>query len=178
MIQLMFLLILFIFSSCAPANVSYQPSSSSISPYKNVYYNEKAANSLAKITHANSALNFLWPVKGKVVNTFGEEVNHIQNKGVNIKVISGENVVAAENGQTIFADTLKGWGKTLILKHADDFYTIYANLGDIITSEGRLVKRGEIVGKISNAGADEHILHFEIRKRYFADNPQSYLKYN
>jgi septal ring factor EnvC (AmiA/AmiB activator) len=120
---------------------------------------------------------FIWPVRGEIINSFGENVGHIINNGLNIKVKSDDSVLASAEGKTLYANYLKGWGKTIVLKHARDFYTVYANLNNIQVREGSDVKRGEVIGKISSAqGNNGYILHFEIRKSHIPQNPLQYLK--
>ncbi|MFA6280956.1 MAG: peptidoglycan DD-metalloendopeptidase family protein [Candidatus Omnitrophota bacterium] len=166
-----FLSIILIFTSCAPATVSNQQSVC-VSQTKNYNYSKYTVI-------PNGKLQFIWPIKGEVVDSFGENVNHISNKGINIKVKAGENIVAAESGKAIYANRIKGWGKTLILQHCNDFYSVYANLDDIFIREGYAIKKGETVGKVASLGSKgETILHFEIRKKYNAENPLSHLKYN
>jgi len=127
----------------------------------------------------HTTLSFLWPVKGSIVNSFGENSNNIVNKGVNIRAKSGDDIIAAENGKIMYADFVKGWGRIVIIKHPDSFYTVYANLGDVYVREGTIVKRAEAIGKLSaNSNTENRILHFEIRKKYIADNPLLYLGKN
>ena len=166
---ILFSSIILIFTSCTPATVSNQPCSYPTTP-KNYQVNSSARN---------TCLNFVWPLQGEIVNSFGANVNHTSNKGINIKANSQDIVIASESGQAVFADYITGWGKTLILKHANNFYTVYANLDDIKVREGFLVKRGESVGRVARIASDkEGVLHFEIRKKHLADNPLRYLKVN
>ncbi|MCK9614559.1 MAG: peptidoglycan DD-metalloendopeptidase family protein [Candidatus Omnitrophica bacterium] len=166
---LLFLSIILAFVSCTPATVTNQPCSYS-TPSKNYQVNSSTRNTY---------LNFVWPLQGEVINNFGTNVNHTSNKGINIKAKPQDVVVASESGQAVFADHITGWGKTVILKHANNFYTVYANLNDIKIREGFLVKKGEPVGHVAQLTPDkEGILHFEIRKKHLADNPLRYLKAN
>lgn len=166
-----FLSIILIFTSCTPAIVSNQQCT----------YTPQVQNaSYSKYTAIpNGKLNFVWPIKGEVVDSFGENINSISNKGINIRAKAGESVIASEAGRAIYANRIKGWGKTLILQHSHDFYSVYANLDDIFVREGVVIKKGETVGKVASLGSrGETILHFEIRKKYCAQNPMTYLKYN
>lgn len=168
---ILFLSIILAFTSCAPAIVSNQQCT---------YTPQVQSSNYPRYTAIPSGkLQFIWPIKGEVVDSFGKNINHISNKGINIKVKAGENIVAAEAGKAIYANRIKGWGKTLILQHSNDFYSVYANLDDIFVHEGFIIKKGETVGKVASLGSrGETILHFEIRKKYCAENPLSYLKYN
>ncbi|MBP7088186.1 MAG: LysM peptidoglycan-binding domain-containing M23 family metallopeptidase [Candidatus Omnitrophica bacterium] len=120
--------------------------------------------------------NFLWPVQGKVINFFAENVENTANKGLNIKVNSSDKkVIASSQGKVVFASDLKGWGKTIILQHSSNLYTIYANLNDILIKEGFFVKKGQTIGEVACGKNSNYILHFEIRKNHLPQNPLSYL---
>lgn len=121
-------------------------------------------------------LSFAWPLNGKVVASFGETIDHVINKGLNIKTGRVESVTAAEEGKIIYAEQLKGWGKTVIIQHGGNFYTVYANLSEILAREGEKVRKNQAIGRLSAATSGEHaVLHFEIRNGYIADNPMKYL---
>lgn len=168
---ILFLSIIIGFCSCAPATVSNQPYCSITAKVGEKYNTHSYTN--------NTYLNFSWPVEGEIVNRFGANINHISNKGINIKAKHTENVVASESGKVVFADYIKGWGKTLIIQHSCDFYTVYANLNETSVKEGISVKRGDAIGKLASAkGNSDAVLHFEIRKKHLAQNPMQYLKTN
>jgi lipoprotein NlpD len=117
-----------------------------------------------------------WPIKGQVINFFGETVNSSVNKGLNIKAAGGDkSVKASAQGKVVFANQLKGWGKTVILKHDLSLYTIYANLASTLVSEGAVAKKGQSLGQIASGHDGNYILHFEVRKRYLPHNPLKYL---
>jgi len=117
-----------------------------------------------------------WPVEGKIINFFNETIDNSPNKGINIKVSSNNNLVSAsEKGKVVFANVLKGWGKTIILKHEKNLYTIYANLDKTLINEGSFAKRGQTIGKLASQRKGSCMLHFEVRKRYIPDNPLKYL---
>ena len=119
---------------------------------------------------------FVWPVQGEIINFFGENINNSINKGLNIKTTPDRrNVIAAAAGQVVFSSDLKGWGKTIILKHAASIYTIYANLSNVSINEGNFAKRYQNIGELASNKDGNYILHFEIRKKYIPHDPLRYL---
>ncbi|UCD15601.1 MAG: peptidoglycan DD-metalloendopeptidase family protein [Candidatus Omnitrophota bacterium] len=120
--------------------------------------------------------SFSWPLKGEIINFFGERMGKVINRGVDVKSEGSSSVNASADGQVIFCDYLKGWGQTLILKHPSNFYTIYANLADNSVREGSYVKDGEFIGKVASGVDGDCVLHFEIRKKHLPQNPLDYLK--
>ncbi|MCF7907678.1 MAG: peptidoglycan DD-metalloendopeptidase family protein [Candidatus Omnitrophica bacterium] len=120
--------------------------------------------------------DFSWPLKGNVVNFFGENVDNSVNRGLNIQTNSiSKEVKSAAKGKVVFANQLKGWGHTVILQHLGDFYTIYANLEPSLIKEGSIAKSNQIIGNVASGKSGNHILHFEIRKRYIPQDPLQYL---
>lgn len=115
--------------------------------------------------------DFTWPVKGEVTTTFGQVHNGMLNKGINIKPYRREdNVVAARSGKIVFyGPDLKGFGKTIVIKHSDGFLTVYTGTSQVLVKTGDSMQRG---GLIAKAGPN---LHFQIRKGYIPQNPSFYL---
>jgi len=119
---------------------------------------------------------FSWPLRGEVVNFFGESINSTINRGLNIQTeASSKEVKAAAKGKVVFANQLKGWGHTVILEHNGDFYTIYANLEPSLIKEGVVAQEEQVLGQAASGKNGNRILHFEIRKKYIPQNPLRYL---
>lgn len=118
---------------------------------------------------------FSWPTKGKIIDFYDEKIDNIPNSGLNIKTAVND-VLASADGKVIFCDYLNGWGKTLILKHTSNFYTIYANLASSAVKEGDYVVQKTIIGNMDLGDGKNRILHFEIRKQYHPQNPLKYLE--
>jgi murein DD-endopeptidase MepM/ murein hydrolase activator NlpD len=113
--------------------------------------------------------DFMWPMKGKVISTFGQIFNNMINKGINIQPYGTQNVVAARSGRVVFySPDFKSFGKTIIIDHGDGFSTVYARNAQVFIKTGDLVGKGILIAK---AGC----LHFQIRKGYVPQNPYFYL---
>ena len=127
------------------------------------------------LTTTNKLL-FLWPVQGKIITHFGEKINNKRIKGIEIATQKKDIVKACERGKVTFSSYIKGYGKTVIIKHTDDISTVYTNLSEILVQEGAYVKRGQIIGKVGkDPQRNIYLLHFEIRKGYKTQNPLLYL---
>lgn len=119
---------------------------------------------------------FLWPLKGNIINYFNESVDNSLNRGVNIQVASdNREVKASAGGKVVFSNPLKGWGKTIILKHSSNLYTVYANLEKTLVKEGSSAEKGKIIGILASGKNGSHILHFEVRKKNIPQDPLRYL---
>lgn len=108
---------------------------------------------------------FLWPVRGKIASAFGGKPNGTRNDGINIRAAEGTAVVAAENGIVVFAgDEIPGYGRMLLISHANGFLTAYAHNRDLLVSVGDRVERGQRVAKVGRTGnVSSPQLHFELR---------------
>jgi len=121
--------------------------------------------------------DFIWPLKGKIIATYGQNFNNIINKGLNIQAPYGADVLAAHSGKIVFSSSnLEGFGKTVIIEHADGFSTVYARNSRILVKPGEVVRRGTVIAKVGSGGRDKsNYLHFEIRKGPNPVNPYFYL---
>jgi len=125
---------------------------------------------------------FDWPLKGKVDKTFGWYEGR-PHTGIDIVGPLGASVKAAAAGTVIFADTMRGYGKVIIIDHGNEYFTVYGNLLETLVAKGTAerpvaVSRGAVVGRVGATveGPTPH-LHFEIRKKNKAINPLKFLNY-
>ena len=127
---------------------------------------------------ARSASKFSWPVRGKVLSSYGAKSNGLFNDGINISAPLGSAVKAAENGVVAYAgNEVKGMGNLIIIQHSDGWMTIYAHLDSMSVKRGARVGVGTQIGRVGKTGkVDQPQLHFEIRKGTKAYNPTQYLK--
>lgn len=118
---------------------------------------------------------FIWPVKGKVVSQFGMQPNRMYFNGIRIAAPGGSAVLAAAAGTVIFSAPLRDYGETIIIKHADQYATVYTHLGTrTVTGEAR-VQRGDRIAFVADPGQGEPFVDFEIRHRNKARNPLFFL---
>ena len=102
----------------------------------------------------------------------GKETTHL---GVDIAAPEGTPVYASAEGRVKKAESLKGWGKLLVLEHAGGFSTFYAHMKAFEVKAGDKVSRGQVVGSVGNTGQSTgpH-LHYEVRKDGNQVNPAEY----
>jgi murein DD-endopeptidase MepM/ murein hydrolase activator NlpD len=113
---------------------------------------------------------FRWPLIGKIAKAR-------DGRGIDIAAAVGEAVHAAADGEVIYAsDELATFGKMIVIRHADDYVTTYAQLSDMAVAKGDAVKRGQIIGKSGKSdGAKRSELHFELRRGQTSLDPIGYL---
>ena len=121
-------------------------------------------------------VTFVWPVHGAILRKFGA-VGSEPSKGVDIATRPGTPVEAAAAGKVIYSGNgIRGFGNLVIVKHDQDFYTVYAYNERNLVTAGSFVSRGQ---KIALAGyppgGGRSRLHFEIRHGKQPVNPIFYL---
>lgn len=121
-----------------------------------------------------SGVSWTWPAQGKVVKQFS--LAEHGNKGIDIAGTRGQQVLAASDGQVVYAgNALRGYGNLVIINHANEFLSAYAHNDVLLVKEGQKVKRGQQIAKMGSTDASSVGLHFEIRYRGQSVNPIKYL---
>ncbi|MCX5834709.1 MAG: peptidoglycan DD-metalloendopeptidase family protein [Deltaproteobacteria bacterium] len=120
---------------------------------------------------------FVWPVKGKVTSKFGIQATGMKNNGIRISAKEGSPVVASAGGTVIYSAPLKYYGDTILLRHDDNYVTVYTNLKDQVVKKDDRVKKGEKLALLARPGdgSDGAYLYFEIRHQNKARNPMFFL---
>jgi murein DD-endopeptidase MepM/ murein hydrolase activator NlpD len=120
---------------------------------------------------------FFWPVQGPVLSSYGAKSGGEHNDGINIAAPRGTPVRAAENGVVAYAgDELKGFGRLLLVKHADGWVTAYAHNEELLVAAGDTVQQGQTIATVGSSGhVDRPQLHFEVRRGSRAVNPEAQL---
>ena len=139
---------------------------------------EKAVEAPAKAAETTSALpTFRWPVRGKVVTTYGAKTNGKSNDGINLAVPEGTPVKAAEDGVVAYSgNELKGYGNLVLVRHSNGYVTAYAHASELMVKRGDTIKRGQVIAKSGQSGeVASPQLHFEIRKGSSPVDPLQFL---
>ena len=129
----------------------------------------------AKIAYKK--LDFIWPVEGKISDVF-EEVESRRHQGIDISSPLGTPIKASNAGMVIYSNnTIRGYGNLVILRHSEEYVTVYAHNQVNVVEEGVWVEKGQIIGKVGQTGkASGPHLHFEIRRNNRALDPMLFLK--
>jgi septal ring factor EnvC (AmiA/AmiB activator) len=118
-----------------------------------------------------------WPLEGRVLTRFGMQ-RHPQfgtmvfRRGIEIEAREGQAVRAVNDGEVVYADWYKGYGKLMILDHGAGFYTLYGNLSRLDLNKGDRVAKGQVIGLAGETGSLKGSkLYFEIRRNGEAEDP-------
>jgi lipoprotein NlpD len=119
---------------------------------------------------------FAWPVRGTVKTRFGIQPNKTYHNWIKITCPAGTRVKAAASGTVIFSANLKDFGETVIIRHANDFATVYTHLRKRSVRAYQDVGKGQTIGHAGRTDeAGETYFNFEIRIKGKARNPLFYL---
>jgi lipoprotein NlpD len=147
----------------APTNSS----SSSVSPPKS-----EPAPSANQPNANEEGPGFIWPANGTLIAGFDE----VKNKGLDIAGKAGDAILAAADGQVVYAGAgLRGYGNLIILKHNNTFLTAYAHNQALLVKEDQKVRKGQKIAEMGKTDADRVKLHFEIRRQGKPVDPAKYL---
>lgn len=116
--------------------------------------------------------SFAWPANGQVVAGFDE----VKNKGLDIAGNAGDPVLAAADGQVVYAGAgLRGYGNLIIVKHNNTYLTAYAHNQKLLVKEDQKVRRGDRIAEMGSSDADRVKLHFEVRRQGKPVDPSRFL---
>lgn len=149
-------------TSSAPASSAAKPASAPSAP-------------APAPTAAMEDFSFAWPANGQVIAGFDEA----KNKGIDIAGKAGDPVLAAADGQVVYAGAgLRGYGNLVIVKHNNTYLTAYAHNQKLLVKEDQKVRRGEKIAEMGNSDADRVKLHFEVRRQGKPVDPSRFLPAN
>ncbi len=119
---------------------------------------------------------FVSPIKGIVVNTFGETSGHY---GVDIVASPGSRVSSVMDGMVTFAGWTVETGYVIQIQHPNNLISIYKHNEIILKEVGQVVKAGEAIARVGNSGeltTGPH-LHFELWYNGLPLNPVDYIAF-
>lgn len=120
-----------------------------------------------------------WPVSGDLVVGYGTSRHGtlgtlIESNGYEIAAAVGTPVKSIAAGKVLFANSLRGYGKLLIIDHGGKDYTLYAHLARFDKQVGDLVAPGDRIAYSGYEGRES--LYFEIRHGGKPLDPTAWLK--
>jgi len=119
-----------------------------------------------------SGIVWAWPAPGRPA----EEFHEVRNKGIDLVGRAGDPVLAAADGQVVYAGSgIRGYGNLVIIKHNDEYLSAYAHNRSIVVKEDQMIKRGQKIAEMGNSDADRVKLHFEIRRQGRPVDPLRFL---
>ena len=141
-------------------------------------YNAEQLASLSKIDRDIRKYKgkLQWPVKGKIVKSFGPQWNPklnttLDNPGIDISAKAASAVISVFDGYVSTITFIAGYGTTVIIDHNNNYYTVFTHIENLSIAENTNIREGQNIGYVSN----DNIIHFEIWGNNQKLNPESWL---
>ncbi|MEX1213335.1 MAG: M23 family metallopeptidase [Balneolaceae bacterium] len=114
----------------------------------------------------------------EVISRFGRRWGRL-HQGVDLRAGRGTTVVSAEDGIVVQARTSSGYGRMVLVQHANGYQTRYAHLQRIRVRSGQTVRQGERVGTAGDSGTTTGVhLHFEVLKDGRSVDPETMIRFD
>lgn len=124
----------------------------------------------------NMNIVFFAPLNGSVSQEYDVKVNHL---AVDIVAPKNTPVKATADGSVIFSGWTTETGYVIILKHKEDYISVYKHNGNLLKQQGDFVKSGEVIASVGSTGeltTGPH-LHFELWKGGYSVNPSNFIDF-
>jgi lipoprotein NlpD len=126
----------------------------------------------ARAAASSDPIRWQWPAQGRL-----QAIGIGSGKqGVEIVGEIGQAIRAAAAGQVVYSgDGLVGYGRLIIIKHDDTYFSAYAHNRRLLVREGIRVSGGQPIAEMGSTGTNQVKLYFEIRRNGKPVPPRDYL---
>ena len=116
------------------------------------------------------------PVEGFITRGITDDT-HNTHHGIDIAAIFKSDVTAIQKGLVIFSEKIDYLGNTIIIAHADNYYSLYAHMHNRFVSKREFVNQNQIIGEVGKSNHDDgpH-LHFEIWHNNLIIDPRNLIE--
>jgi LysM repeat protein len=123
----------------------------------------------AERTAASNA-RFAMPAEGRIVRPYQKG----KNEGIGIGAPAGSPVRAAANGTVAAITRDTDQVPIIVIRHADNMLTVYANVDAIAVEKDARVTRGQTIAQVRSG--NPAFLHFEVRRGFESLDPMPFLE--
>ena len=86
-------------------------------------------------------------------------------RSLRIQAPLGSPIRPVAPGEIVYADWVRGYGHLLVLRHAEEMYSVYGGAGDVFVGRGDKVATDKVIARVGTTEAlGGAALYFEIRK--------------
>ncbi len=118
---------------------------------------------------------FEWPIVGELSSLFGMRHGR-RHDGIDIRSPQGTPIRAAAPGEVVFSKRMRGYGNLVLVRHENDYFTVYAHNSVNLVKPGAKIRTGQVIAKVGRTGrATGPHLHFEVREGSKPRNPLFFL---
>ncbi|RZI47580.1 M23 family metallopeptidase [Rickettsiales endosymbiont of Peranema trichophorum] len=124
--------------------------------------------------HPLNSRAFTWPLEGQVLSRYGQAPSPF-HEGIIITAPINSPVMATSAGEVVYVgSTVTDYGKFVIIKHANNIFSSYANNASVLVQKGDVVRQGQVIAKVGRTGGvQKPQLYFAIRKGRTTINPDA-----
>jgi murein DD-endopeptidase MepM/ murein hydrolase activator NlpD len=115
-----------------------------------------------------------WPLEAvEISSPYGERGAKF-HQGIDLRAKVGTHVLAAAAGEVVYVGSkIKGYGRMVVLKHENGFYTVYAHHSKNLVKMGNKVEQGQTIALSGKSGRSHGAhLHFELRRGAQSIDPE------
>jgi len=96
--------------------------------------------------------------------------------GLDIVAPRGALIHATADGKVEFSGTKPGLGRTVVLRHGENFESWYGHCDKLLVREGEIVYRGDSIATVGNTGRSTGVhVHYEVRRNGKTVNPLDFI---
>jgi len=119
---------------------------------------------------------YIWPLsKIEVSSPFGYRSGRLHS-GIDLRAPKDTPIKASSDGKVIFSGQKTGYGKIIIIAHADGIESSYAHNQRNLVRTGEDILKGGVIATVGRTGnSTGYHLHFELRQRGHKIDPKQYL---
>lgn len=124
----------------------------------------------------NIKIVFFAPLTGFISQNFDPNSKHF---AIDIVAKIGTPIKAIADGTVIFSGWTTETGYVILLKHTNNYTSVYKHNGNLLKQQGDFVKSGEVIASVGSSGeltTGPH-LHFELWSNGYAVNPKNYIDF-
>lgn len=151
---------------------------SSTSTYKNI--GTRVVTGETRVP-TNLGVNLIKPISGVISSRYGIRWRD-NHKGLDIAAPKGTAIKAAAGGKVIFSgygsgsNSYSGYGNIVVIQSTSSLVIRYGHCSALYVKTGETVVQGQVIAAVGSTGISTgNHLHFEIRYKGTAVNPQNYI---
>ena len=162
---------------CYPANYIYHSWNTQQIRYRLDGEDLRLDSQMIVLQNRDQGKLYYHPFKGEVTSRFGYR-RYRFHYGIDIDLVTGDQVVSAFDGMVRVVRYDKGYGNVIVIRNDNGLETVYAHLLKALVDTNQIVKAGDVIAFGGNTGRStgSH-LHFELRYLGAAINPESLIDF-
>jgi len=119
--------------------------------------------------------HFPWPLRGRVLASYGVAADGTHNDGINIAASRGPRSRPSKAHRRLCRQRVARYGNLVLVKHANGWISAYAHCDELLVKKGDPVYRGKVIAKVGRPAGQRAAAAFELRQGKRPVDPRGYL---